>query len=111
MNDMRTATMQRSYPYGNTNFRCTMHKNFMPDHKSAYEKIGRAYGDKKDYDNAMGFYKKAIEFEPESAQYSYLGIGKIYSDKKDYDSAIEAYEKAIKKKHWNLKRYLKREVR
>jgi tetratricopeptide (TPR) repeat protein/GTPase SAR1 family protein len=61
-----------------------------------YENLGSLAIKKEDYDQAIEWYKKAIEITPLDIN-AYNEIGTIYHNhKKDYDAAIEWYEKAIK---------------
>jgi tetratricopeptide (TPR) repeat protein len=49
----------------------------------------------KDYDNAILYFQKALELNPQFAT-AYIGLGNAYSDKDNLDKAIQSYEKAIK---------------
>ena len=63
---------------------------------STYYKLGDAYStnsDKKDYDKAIEYYKKAL-INDECYCYYYFII-QSYIEKKDYNKAIEYYDKAI----------------
>src|SRR5215204_1440714 len=56
---------------------------------------GVEYADtKRDYDEAIREYTKAIELNPQFAE-AYYNRGIAYSDKKEYDAAIQDYTKAI----------------
>jgi len=75
--------------------RCTMHKNFMPDHKSAYKNIGLAYEYKKDYDKMIENFKNILDLKIDSSGSTYRYLGNGYKNRKDYDNAIETYKKGI----------------
>ena len=61
---------------------------------SLYNLIGSAYFDKKEYDNAIEAYQKAVEINPKDDE-AYNNMGSAYNHKKEYDNAIEAYQKAV----------------
>ncbi|MDR2694443.1 MAG: TonB family protein [Chitinispirillales bacterium] len=54
----------------------------------------KAYDDKKEYDNAIAEYTKAIQMDPGSAD-AYLGRGRNHNAKNDHGKAIADYTKAI----------------
>lgn len=45
-----------------------------------YSKIGQAYFKKKDYDEAIDYFKRALEFDPEHTETLYR-LGKVYGEK------------------------------
>ena len=47
-----------------------------------------------EYDNAILYYQKAIEINPDYA-FAYINMGLAYGNKSNYDKAIECYQKAI----------------
>ncbi|MBI3353658.1 MAG: tetratricopeptide repeat protein [Nitrospirae bacterium] len=55
---------------------------------------GNEYSLKKEYDNAIENYNKAIAFNPDDADV-YTQRGKAYYDKGQYDKAIEDFNRAI----------------
>jgi tetratricopeptide (TPR) repeat protein len=66
-----------------------------PGHAPAYEAVGRAYLQMKDYKNAEKNLRKAIEINPELwRSHNYLGI--IHDYRKRYDAAIIEYQTALK---------------
>lgn len=56
--------------------------------------LAEYYRDNQNPQNAIQFYKKAIQLKPNYSQ-SYLGISKAFIDSKDYNSAIENLDKYI----------------
>lgn len=56
--------------------------------------LAEYYRDNKNPQNAIQFYKKAIQLKPNYSQ-SYLGISRAFIDSKDYNSAIENLDKYI----------------
>ena len=56
--------------------------------------LAEYYRDNKNPQNAILFYKKAIQLKPNYSQ-SYLGISRAFIDAKDYNSAIENLDKYI----------------
>jgi tetratricopeptide (TPR) repeat protein len=54
----------------------------------------QVYYDKRNYDQAIEDYSKAIELNPQYAD-AYSNRGNAYYDKRNYDQAIEDYSKAI----------------
>ena len=56
--------------------------------------LAEYYRDNKNPQNAIQFYKKAIQLKPNYSQ-SYLGISRAFIDTKDYNSAIENLDKYI----------------
>jgi tetratricopeptide (TPR) repeat protein len=60
----------------------------------AYEVLGVAWYQKKDYDKAIADYSKAIEINPKSDE-AYYNRGNAWYDKGDYTKAIADYTKVI----------------
>ncbi|MBN1633465.1 MAG: tetratricopeptide repeat protein [Ignavibacteria bacterium] len=56
-------------------------------------KIGTMYSDMKNMTDALQYYKKAVEMEPESGD-GYYELGKAYFNNENYISAIENFNKA-----------------
>lgn len=56
--------------------------------------LAEYYRDNQNPQNAIQFYKKAIQLKPNYSQ-SYLGISRAFIDSKDYNSAIENLDKYI----------------
>lgn len=74
-----------------------MHKSYQiqPDNSAEeYIKQGNAYLTKGQYDEALIYYKKAIEIDPNNAL-AYNSICFIYNKQGQYDKAIEYCSKAI----------------
>jgi len=69
-----------------------------------YYKMGNAYSNKGEYDNAIKAYQKTIKFNPQDNE-AYYDIGYTYCKKGEYDKAIEAYQKAIEINPQNDKAY------
>jgi len=59
-----------------------------------YQKEGRLAQDKKDWEQAVSYYKKATYLDPYNAKI-YNDLGVIYEVKKMYKAAEDAYKKAI----------------
>jgi tetratricopeptide (TPR) repeat protein len=51
----------------------------------------------KDLDNAIQYYEKAIEFNPNMAE-AYYNLGLVYGDKGNIDKAIQFYKKVVELK-------------
>jgi tetratricopeptide (TPR) repeat protein len=60
----------------------------------AYNNRGVAHLDKRQYDQAISDYSKAIELNPKDAD-AYKNRGAAYLDKGQYNQAISDYNKAI----------------
>jgi superkiller protein 3 len=65
-----------------------------PSDAMAYNNMGAAYGDLKNYNEAIWCYQKAIAIDPNHA-YAYGNMGNAYDDLKNYNEAIRCYQKAI----------------
>lgn len=57
--------------------------------------LGMYYADKGDPDEAMGWYKKALQISP-SSTFAHFKMGRLYEEKGDMDSAISGYAMAQK---------------
>lgn len=69
---------------------------YKTDYLNTYLELGFAYTKLKQDDNAVYYYQKAIEIEPQS-HIPYNGIAEVYRDnKKDMDKAMEWYQKTLK---------------
>lgn len=66
-----------------------------PNHKWAWNNLGRAYAALGSPEEAVKAYKKQIEVNPND-EYAYKNLGWIYMGKKQYDDAIAAYRQHIK---------------
>jgi len=65
------------------------------DSSSVYNNIGIAYRRKGDYDKAIEYYEKSIDWDKGNPAHTYKNMGNVYYDKGNYDKAIGCYEKAI----------------
>lgn len=65
-----------------------------PQHKWAWNNLGRAYASLASYSEAEKAYKKQIEINPND-EYTYINLGWIYATQKRYDDAVAAYRKQI----------------
>ena len=54
-----------------------------------------SYYDQENYDDALRYYKQAVEEDEEHSKSCYYKIGWIYNDKENYEDAIDALQKAI----------------
>ena len=73
-------------------FQLVIDKN--PNYAPAYEGIGRAYFQKKEYSESEKNFLRAVILDPRLWQsYNYLGY--IYDYRKDYKSAIHEYKSAL----------------
>ncbi|MBN1047037.1 tetratricopeptide repeat protein [Clostridium botulinum] len=59
-----------------------------------YKNKGNEFFSKKDYDNAIEYYNRAISLDS-SYLHAYYNKGLAYANKKDYDNAIKLFSKAI----------------
>ena len=59
-----------------------------------YYKIGTTHFDMGDDDQAILYFNKALEINPNYAK-AYFSRGRVFSKKKEYDQAISNYTKAI----------------
>lgn len=59
-----------------------------------FNQLGKDCAKRSDYDNALGYFKKASEIDP-SYVYPWLNAGVVYLNKQDYESAISYLEKAL----------------
>lgn len=53
-------------------------------------KVGHAYHEKKDYTNAIKYYKTALERQPDNIMHLYQ-IAKVFEDLREFDLAIDLY--------------------
>jgi tetratricopeptide (TPR) repeat protein len=60
----------------------------------AYNGIGRAYANRRDYQQAERYYKQAAECDPGWC-YPYANLGGVYLQNRDYNNAEIYYQKAI----------------
>ncbi|HMI78571.1 MAG TPA: tetratricopeptide repeat protein [Ferruginibacter sp.] len=68
---------------------------YKTDYINTYLELGFASSRLKQDENAIGYYKKAIEIDPKS-HIPYNGIGEVYRDnKKDMEKSMEWYGKAL----------------
>ena len=65
-----------------------------PNHKWAWNNLGRAYVSLGSPEVAIKAYKKQIEVNPKD-EYAYKNLGWVYSGMKRYDDAVGAYRKHI----------------
>jgi tetratricopeptide (TPR) repeat protein len=65
-----------------------------PSHVDAYNNIGAAYADLKDYAEAIRCYQKAITIDPNHAAAHY-NMGNAYIDLKNDREAVRCFQKAI----------------
>lgn len=65
-----------------------------PQHKSAWNNLGRAYLGLNQYDQAIAALKKQIEINPYD-QYAYNNLGLAYESELRYDDAIKQFQKQI----------------
>jgi tetratricopeptide (TPR) repeat protein len=66
-----------------------------PNDAYAWNMRGRAWVDRKEYDNAIKDYTEAIRLDPKDAS-TFNARGVAWSGKKDYDRAIKDYTDAIR---------------
>ena len=57
--------------------------------------LGEAYREKKDYDRAIHFYKKALEIQPRFVN-AHRGMGLTYIDMGNYEAAVGSLERAVR---------------
>jgi len=57
--------------------------------------MGLAFEKVSDFDNAIAYYIKAFNLDPENVGYSY-NLGVLYDQNKDYEKAIEMYQMVVK---------------
>jgi tetratricopeptide (TPR) repeat protein len=55
---------------------------------------GMKYAKKNDYERAVRYYNKALEFEPKNHE-AIIGKGVVFSNQKNYDIAIKEFETAL----------------
>jgi tetratricopeptide (TPR) repeat protein/transglutaminase-like putative cysteine protease len=65
-----------------------------PNHKLAWNNLGRAYRVMGRPDEAEMAFKKQIEINPKD-EYAYKNLGSVYTFKKRYDAALAIYQKYI----------------
>ena len=68
---------------------------FADDNFKAYDNMGYAYGELKEYQKAIDAYKEAIKIKPDKHETHY-NMGNAYRKLKEYQKAIDAYKEAIK---------------
>jgi tetratricopeptide (TPR) repeat protein len=66
-----------------------------PNSVLAHYKLGKAYYDKSDYQNAEQEYKRALSIDSRFAL-AHFSLGKLYHLKERFEEAIEAYQNAIR---------------
>jgi tetratricopeptide (TPR) repeat protein len=65
-----------------------------PNYAYAYNNMGVAHDDFKNYDEAIRCYQKAIDLDPNYAK-AYYNMGISYAHLENYNEAIRCYQKAI----------------
>lgn len=60
-----------------------------------YNGLGKIYKQKKDWEEAIKWYKKAIEINPKY-EAPYYGLGVVYYTKGEYDEAIRWFEECLR---------------
>ncbi|MDE0634614.1 MAG: tetratricopeptide repeat protein [Candidatus Poribacteria bacterium] len=78
-----------------------------PNHATAYNNRGAAYGIKGEYDKAIRDCAKAIELKPDSVD-AYNNRGAAYSNRGEHDKAIRDYNKALEFEPDNANAYQNR---
>jgi len=94
--DIRRGWRERArnnYDQAITTFKLALEKT--PQSAEAYIGLGNIYEDKKDYNQALKYYSKAIEIKPKSG-YFWLR-GDVWRRRNDCERAIEDYTSAITK--------------
>lgn len=66
-----------------------------PKNPVAYNHLALYYKNEKNYDMAISYFKKALEYDPYYFAV-YNNLGTLYHDKNEYESAIEWYMKGLK---------------
>ncbi len=66
-----------------------------PDHAIAFNNRGTAYGNLKQYEQAIADYDRAIAFDPDYMA-AYYNRGTAYGNLKQYEQAIADFDRAIK---------------
>lgn len=67
-----------------------------PDYTPAINNLGTVYFDKKDYDAAIAYFKKASEkILYATPYYAFYNLGKAYYEKKEYGLSEKYYMKAV----------------
>lgn len=60
----------------------------------AFANLGTLYYEKREYKEALGFYRKALEMEPDNAR-MHFNLGQALLSTRDLEGAREAFEKAV----------------
>ncbi len=71
-----------------------------------YYKLGYTYFSQKNYKEAIGAYKKALELDPKNAD-AFYWIGKCYFELKQYNNAMDAWISALRIKESHKGAFLK----
>jgi serine/threonine protein kinase len=70
-----------------------MSQKAAPSKATTYQFVGNVYWSKRDYTNAIAWYKTAIKWEPHE-QVSYMLIGRAMQALNDYTNSVDYLEKA-----------------
>ena len=89
---------------GIMHFTPSMSKNI----SNHYNKKGRSYFHKGDYDKAIIEFNKAIKWGYNNDKYVYGNLGNAYRAKKEYDKAIDCFNKGIKSEPKMASNYINR---
>jgi TonB family protein len=64
-----------------------------PDNPKLHYRLGRAYEDKEQFEDALKSYKRAVELDPKFGE-AQVAIGAVHMKLNQYDAALDAYKQA-----------------
>jgi len=74
--------------------KCLMCAKPYPEMYKAYQNLGKAYSEKKQYKDAIQHFNAALDINPQFLE-AHFGKGLVYADAGRYDSAIAIYTRII----------------
>ena len=72
-----------------------LNRNTFSQNNKALVLLGKAYLGKKQYNDALSYYKKAIELKPKEDIDGYIGLAQVCSEMGNYGEAINTLNKAL----------------
>lgn len=66
-----------------------------PDDPQAYITLGNAYARRKQYEQAIGSYEKALTLNPRTAMNVYPALGAAYFNDRKYEQALDYFRKSL----------------
>lgn len=65
-----------------------------PDDPKVYFRMGNVYRDQKNYDQAIGAYRRALDLDP-GDKFVHNNLGVVYMEKGDHASAVRSFKRVV----------------